>query len=53
MSNELFERAKPILNQIQQHGYQAYYVGGSVRDYLMQRPIHDIDITTSATPYEI
>lgn len=53
MSNELFERAKPILNQIQQHGYQAYYVGGSVRDYLMQRPIHDIDITTSATPDEI
>lgn len=53
MTNELFESAKPILNQIQQHGYQAYFVGGSVRDYLMQRPIHDIDITTSATPDEI
>ena len=47
MRYELFERAKPILNQIQQHGFEAYYVGGSVRDYLMGREIHDIDITTS------
>ena len=53
MRYELFERAKPILNQIQQHGFEAYYVGGSVRDYLMGREIHDIDITTSATPDEI
>lgn len=53
MHNELFERAKPILNHIQQHGYEAYFVGGSVRDYLMGRDIHDIDITTSATPDEI
>ena len=41
MRYELFERAKPILNQIQQHGFEAYYVGGSVRDYLMGREIHD------------
>lgn len=53
MSNELFEKAKPILTQIQQQGFQAYFVGGSVRDYLMHREIHDIDITTSATPDEI
>ena len=53
MRYELFERAKPILNQIQQHGFEAYYVGGSVRDYLMGREIHDIDITTSARPDEI
>lgn len=53
MSNELFERAKPILDHIQHHGFEAYFVGGSVRDYLMGRDIHDIDITTSATPNEI
>lgn len=53
MSNELFERAKPILDYIQHHGFEAYFVGGSVRDYLMGRDIHDIDITTSATPNEI
>ncbi len=33
--------------------FEAYYVGGSVRDYVMGRNIHDIDITTSATPDEI
>ncbi len=53
MSHNLFERAKPILNEIQQYGFEAYFVGGSVRDYLMNRAIHDIDITTSATPDEI
>ncbi|NWK85369.1 CCA tRNA nucleotidyltransferase [Staphylococcus sp. GSSP0090] len=53
MTNSLFETAKPILNKLQAHQFQAYFVGGSVRDYLMNRPIHDIDITTSATPEEI
>ena len=53
MSHEIFEQAKPILKKIQNKGFKAYFVGGSVRDYIMQRPIHDVDITTSATPDEI
>ncbi|MDG0842465.1 CCA tRNA nucleotidyltransferase [Staphylococcus equorum] len=53
MTKTLFEAAKPILETLQNHNYQAFYVGGAVRDYLMQKPIHDIDITTSATPDEI
>ena len=53
MTNTLFEQAKPLLEQLEHHGYQAYYVGGCVRDYIMERPIHDIDITTSATPDEV
>lgn len=53
MTNLLFEQAKPILQHIKSHGYEAYFVGGSVRDYLMNKDIHDIDITTSATPDEI
>lgn len=53
MTNTLFEQAKPLLEQLKHHGYQAYYVGGCVRDYIMERPIHDIDITTSATPDEV
>ena len=39
-----------ILNILQESGYEAYYVGGCVRDYLLGRPIHDWDITTSALP---
>ncbi|MBS7577320.1 MULTISPECIES: CCA tRNA nucleotidyltransferase [unclassified Enterococcus] len=48
-----FQAALPVLNQIQAAGYEAYFVGGSVRDSLLHRPIHDVDIATSATPLEI
>lgn len=41
-----------ILDVLQQKGYQAYYVGGCVRDTLLGRPVHDWDITTSALPEE-
>lgn len=34
-------------------GYQIYIVGGSVRDILMERRVHDWDFTTDATPEEI
>ncbi|MGW9814980.1 CCA tRNA nucleotidyltransferase [Staphylococcus cohnii] len=53
MTKTLFEQAKPILKILQSNQYQAYFVGGSVRDYLMHKTIHDIDITTSATPEEV
>ena len=53
MTKTLFEQAKPILKTLQSNQHQAYFVGGSVRDYLMHKTIHDIDITTSATPEEV
>ena len=34
-------------------GYEAYIVGGAVRDLLLKLPPGDFDITTSATPEEI
>jgi tRNA nucleotidyltransferase (CCA-adding enzyme) len=51
--NKNFTNALPVLKKINQSGYEAYFVGGSVRDALLQNDIHDIDITTSATPLEI
>lgn len=45
-----FLKAKPILDRLHEHGYEAYFVGGSVRDYILKQPIHDIDIATSAPP---
>lgn len=48
-----FLTAIPVMQQLTSHGYEAYFVGGAVRDYLMARPINDIDMTTSATPDEI
>ena len=53
LNNPLFKQALPILKQIESHGYEAYFVGGSVRDYLLELEIHDIDIATSATPEEV
>lgn len=38
------------LNTLEKNGFEAYLVGGSVRDYLMDMPLGDKDITTNATP---
>ncbi|MGD7045414.1 CCA tRNA nucleotidyltransferase [Jeotgalibacillus proteolyticus] len=48
-----FKEAIPVLEKIQRGGYEAYFVGGCVRDYLLKRPVADVDIATSATPQEI
>lgn len=48
-----FEIARPVMQQIEEGGYQAYFVGGSVRDTILGLPIHDVDIASSAYPQEI
>ena len=42
-----------ILQKLIVSGYEAYYVGGCVRDRLLKRECHDWDITTSAHPEQI
>lgn len=42
-----------ILSRLATAGYTAHAVGGCVRDSLLGRPVHDWDVTTSATPDEI
>ena len=32
---------------------QVYFVGGAVRDLLMNRPVHDVDLTTPLTPDQV
>lgn len=44
---------KFIINTLQNAGYEAYAVGGCVRDTILNREPDDWDITTSAKPYEI
>lgn len=48
-----FVQALPVLQTITQAGFEAYFVGGSVRDALLGKKIHDVDIATSAYPAEI
>ena len=38
---------------LQDHGYQAYIVGGAIRDLLSGHPPKDHDVATSATPEEV
>mgnify|MGYP001811325775 CR=1 FL=1 len=38
-----------VLNKIESLGYEAYIVGGYVRDFLLNKPSYDIDIASSAT----
>lgn len=42
-----------IIRTLNDHGYEAYAVGGCVRDTLLDRKPGDWDITTSARPQEV
>lgn len=44
---------KKVLNQIEKNGFEAYVVGGFVRDFLLGRKTNDVDICTNALPKEI
>lgn len=48
-----FKRAIDILKIFNRNGYEAYFVGGCVRDYLLGEEFSDIDITTNALPEEV
>lgn len=47
------EKVRYILDTLSRNGYEAYAVGGCVRDSLLGRVPQDWDITTSARPKEV
>ena len=47
------EQAAGILKVLTGAGYEAYVVGGCVRDTLLHREPEDWDITTDASPAEV
>jgi tRNA nucleotidyltransferase (CCA-adding enzyme) len=49
----LWSEGLEIIRKLEQGGHRAYLVGGCVRDRLMGRSLHDIDIATSAKPEEV
>ena len=49
---QLPDKVKKIIDTLQTNGYEAYAVGGCVRDSILGRIPDDWDITTSATPFE-
>ena len=49
----MLQEALKLLKKITEHSYDAYIVGGFVRDYILGIESNDIDINTNATPKQI
>lgn len=45
--------ARRLCETLQGKGWSAYFAGGAVRDRLLDLPLHDVDIATSATPQQV
>ena len=53
MENIIPEQILKDYFKLQQAGFKVYFVGGCVRNYLMNISVKDWDLTTDATPEEI
>ncbi|WP_051271165.1 CCA tRNA nucleotidyltransferase [Shimazuella kribbensis] len=51
--NEQLYAAKKVLKKLERAGYEAYLVGGCVRDKLLRKEPADYDITTNALPSKV
>lgn len=49
----LFAAGTKIVRILAENGFKAFFVGGSVRDMLMGRPVSDIDIASPARPEDV
>src|ERR1700694_638864 len=47
------EHATEIVHILREHGHQAYFAGGCVRDLLLGREPADYDVATDATPPQV
>ncbi|UTH15179.1 CCA tRNA nucleotidyltransferase [Macrococcus epidermidis] len=45
--------ANEVIEELKLHGYEAYIVGGAVRNLLLKKEVNDIDITTNCLPENI
>lgn len=54
LKNDQFPEAILVaVKRLKKNGFQAYLVGGSIRDILLGREPHDFDLTTDATPNQV
>ena len=53
MTINIPQKAEQILHILNEAGYEAYVVGGCVRDSILDRVPGDWDITTSALPEQV
>lgn len=53
IGGRISKQALITMEMLEDSGYEAYLVGGSLRDILMGREVHDFDVTSSAKPQEV
>ena len=53
MQIQIPRQVEQIIEKLNENGYEAYAVGGCVRDTLLGRVPEDWDITTSARPDQV
>lgn len=53
LANAIPQEVKDIYFTLQNNQYDVYFVGGCVRNLLMELPVYDWDLTTNATPEQI
>ncbi|MBO5960002.1 MAG: hypothetical protein J6Q65_07755, partial [Lentisphaeria bacterium] len=53
LQNKIAPHITEIIARLQDAGFDAYIVGGAVRDFLLGREPKDYDISTSATPEQV
>lgn len=57
MSSPLQNKTAPfivsVIARLQSEGYEAYIVGGAIRDFMLGREPKDYDVSTSATPEQV
>ena len=51
--NKQWESANRVIEVLESHGFEAVIVGGAVRDYLLNRKFHDVDVATNALPEQV
>ncbi len=49
----MLDTIKNVLKIIESHGFEAYIVGGFVRDFILGNSSKDVDICTNAKPFEL
>jgi len=52
-NNKEWQAAFFVIEQLEQAGFEAVVVGGAVRDAILNRPAHDVDVATNALPQEV
>lgn len=53
MMKTRWPEAYKVIEKLEKAGFEAYVVGGAVRDFVRNMRANDVDVTTNATPNEV